>query len=378
MGWKTAILIPFLMVSAGCVETIVMDPHEKDLPVIVNCVLKQKRGVYSSDGSVVQSVRVLYVKGKSTKEYIPIDNAEVYVKAESDSSPKSEKTITFSYTEGGVYETEVPVRILPQMKYTLYVEIPGKETIMAETVSMPEVQLNDHFTEMIISENDGIQTTYPIYRFQTSGADGNCALWINAQEYTPKGLRSLEYLATDHPDTDNFNITGKYLSELYVLGDEEDRSDREMRESLDGLKTIFPDSHLYEKFLHISNLESSDLFFVYGGPTWYLNLESQNYYGKYDSPDPFHPEIKVPWPYNYFFIYGFHIVNKDLDLYLRDVFVHDYKTESYLTALYSTENTYSNITGGTGIFGCEIIENKAYQTNGALNSNWPDDLFDEQ
>ena len=56
-----------MMVSAGCVETIVMDPGEEDLPVMVNCVLEAGFGK--------QTLYLQYVKGKSRSEYIPIENA---------------------------------------------------------------------------------------------------------------------------------------------------------------------------------------------------------------------------------------------------------------------------------------------------------------
>ena len=378
---KVHFVILMMILSAtltGCVETIVMDPHEEALPVVVNCVLKDDmHNTFFTDGSAVQSVSVLYAKGKSTEDYIPVDNAVVYAKVESDPSHETEETITFSYTDDGLYTTEGPVRIKPKTKYTLYVEVPGRETVWAETVSLPEVTLDDYFYEMVISESEDLQLFYPIYLYQTVNADGDCALWIDAQEYTTKGLRALEFLVTDHPDVDNFNITGKSSAELSVLGNQMDRSDMEIRESQEMLKSYLSNSPLYEKHLHIRNIESSDPFSVYAGPVWYLNLESQNNYGKYDSPDVFHPEIEVPWPYNFFFVYNFHIVNRDLDIYMRDNFVHDYEVESYMTTLYSTENIYSNIRGGTGIFGCERIFSKAFQTNGRLNCNWPEGLFND-
>ena len=58
--WELA----FMMVLTGCVETIVLDPGEKGLPVMVNCLL--------TPDSNVQTLYLQYVKGKSANEYIPI------------------------------------------------------------------------------------------------------------------------------------------------------------------------------------------------------------------------------------------------------------------------------------------------------------------
>ena len=37
--WQNIVFLSLTMVLTGCVETIVMDPDEKDLPVAVNCIL---------------------------------------------------------------------------------------------------------------------------------------------------------------------------------------------------------------------------------------------------------------------------------------------------------------------------------------------------
>ena len=64
----------FLMIAlTGCVETIVMGHGEKDLPVMVNCLL--------TPDSDVQTLYLQYVKGKSANDYIPIKEAKVYVKS---------------------------------------------------------------------------------------------------------------------------------------------------------------------------------------------------------------------------------------------------------------------------------------------------------
>ena len=77
-------VLSFMMVLTGCVETIVMDPGEKDLPVMVNCLL--------TPDSDVQTLYLQFVKGKAAKEYVPITDAKVYVSS-------SFSTINFHHAE---------------------------------------------------------------------------------------------------------------------------------------------------------------------------------------------------------------------------------------------------------------------------------------
>ena len=65
----------------GCVETIVMDPQEKDRPVAVNCILQGENRAYElwdyTPTPLTQSLTLRYVKGKTEKEYIPVEDANV-------------------------------------------------------------------------------------------------------------------------------------------------------------------------------------------------------------------------------------------------------------------------------------------------------------
>ena len=74
-------MLPVLFMTA-CVETIVMDSGEEDLPVMVNCIM--------NTDLKVQTLYLQFVKGKSQKEYIPITEAKVYVAADISSSNHAE------------------------------------------------------------------------------------------------------------------------------------------------------------------------------------------------------------------------------------------------------------------------------------------------
>ncbi len=86
----------FLMIAlTGCIETIVMDPGEKNMPVMVNCLL--------TPDSDVQTLYLQYVKGKSANEYIPITEARAYVTA---AFISWSDMLNFHYVEENRWESE--------------------------------------------------------------------------------------------------------------------------------------------------------------------------------------------------------------------------------------------------------------------------------
>ena len=113
---------PFFLtvLLCGCVETIVMDPHEKDLPVAIHCVLTNPTNevvIYNPASPVStmqkQSMTIKYVKGKSSGDYIPVEDASVRIEAsdslkgsrrrQSASSTTRNTPCTWIFPEGGRY-----------------------------------------------------------------------------------------------------------------------------------------------------------------------------------------------------------------------------------------------------------------------------------
>ncbi len=374
---------PFFLtvLLCGCVETIVMDPHEKDLPVAIHCVLTNPTNevvIYNPASPVStmqkQSMSIKYVKGKSSGDYIPVEDASVRIEA-SDSLKGSEGTIRFIYAGDGKWESEKAVRILNDTKYTLYVDIPGRRTIWAETVCQSQIKPSIHFPEYLRNESMDVAVEYITkhpYSFHggedyTTWNNGDNPVWIYAQGYTPEGWKDMEYLVTDHPYADDFNVVGQHFSDLEILGKEDmdDESDGRLRQVFEASRGFMPDLPLHKGSLRISKLEDGAPFFLSAGPVWFLNLKANGSYGMYDEEVdgweydmetheriPIYKKVGRNW--NKYFRLCFHLVNSDLDEYLRSVYVKEYKSASYLTALYSTDNTFTNIHGGVGIFGCDF------------------------
>ncbi|MBP5235277.1 MAG: DUF4249 family protein, partial [Bacteroidales bacterium] len=178
------------VVLAGCVETIVMDPGEKDLPVMVNCILE-------AGEMGPQTLWLQYVKGKSAPDLIPITDAEVYLQFSSGGATGIKE---FTHVDGSKWETDSLTMILSGMTYSLTVQIPGRDVIKAQTTIprsySPSSSLNtkDGTIEWSLSDyND--EPSVPVWIFASKGKH---------QEDEPASSR-YPLLVTDNPYADDFN-----------------------------------------------------------------------------------------------------------------------------------------------------------------------------
>ena len=344
---KTMFLMTVAMALTGCVETIVMDPHEKDLPVVVNCVLE-------GNSSKQQSLTLQYAKGKSTQNYIPVEDAEVYITCESENTHKQEDTLSFVHVEGCLWEIEKLKRIRPDTEYTLHIEIPGRDHIWAKTKTLPSIRVGmGPSIEAEENFNKGMGPSWDEFvrwpnRLDVNGSLEGCSLYVTAQEYSPEGWKDLDYLVTDHPGVDDFNIVEGRFSDVPLLGHPEDSIYLDsfydtLIEMFYGIDQEFLSGFpLHKGILRISNLADGDLFRISTGPIWY-----QNVYTNYESKG-------IKWTFGYRgFRYYFYFFNNDLDEYLRSIERHTFETDHFLTTVYSTDpGIHSNINNGIGVFGC--------------------------
>ena len=357
MRERLSLILVFMIVSTGCVETIIMESNEKDLPVAVNCILRGENNAYEqgdySPYPQTQSLTLRYVRGKSDKAYTPVLNAIVYIKYNSDSSQK-EEILRFSYVENGRWESERPIVIEPGTEYSLHVEIPGRNDISAQTVSPPAVFVLWNNTLGIQSSEE--EFFLHNFRFYGAGTALNSyAAWIYAQEYSSDGWTDLDYIVTNNPYADDFNINTLKYSDLDISGDSKDMNDYYLSYYYEGAKALATNLPVHDKFVRVYNLESDNFSFIQGGPIWYLNLESNDFYGRGRYLD-----------YSSFYRCLCHFLSKDLDEYLRNVYIYEHSLDHYLTAIYSNPKTYSNIQGGIGIFGCDCVSELPLSIPGAF------------
>ena len=407
---KPCTLLTLLMTVVsltGCVETIVMDPHEEDLPVVVNCILTNSRmmdkiseyvdthdyeaewGTATYEGWT-QYMTIKYVKGKSAPDFIPVTDARVYITYPLTYPPIQNlfDTLFFTHTGNGQWESVRPKFIKAGEEYSLSIEIPGRETIRAKTTGMEssipiymtflereakatgyhweytptDTILVHHEDPKVMEElEEEIMRRPYFFWWNAESALNNYdayekhkedVVWIFAEEWTTDGWKDLDYLVTDYPYIDDFNVVGKQFSELTMLGrpDAADEWDARLGELFETSKRLHGGLSLHQSFLRIDRMEPYQPFFMGAGPIWYLNLDANDHYGKYKEDK----HGKNMWHGSSFILYNIHCVNSDLDSYLRSVYVHNYNLSHSLLELYSTApDIYSNIEGGMGIFACE-------------------------
>lgn len=321
---------------AGCVEPIVMDPEESEMPVVVNCALKFS----DYDEPVIQKLTLQYAKGKSQKEYLPVgEDATVYMDEMYYS--KKERTIQFFHKHDCVWETEESMFKLYR-KYVLHIEIPGREPITAETISPPVIDIEVHSEDYEFADAFSVEV-----RPEQKEWFQNLGLWVTAHEFSgpDNAITDLDYLTTDHPGADGLTLSGKKFSDLSFEGPVEGFYGDFYRDDFQRAQGHIGDYPLYEKFIRIGKPDYEKTFFVYPGPLF--------------SPY-FDPHSWINNPAGYAFLH-FYILNEDLDKYVRSAIVHLKSVETDLNAIYSIfDDIHSNVNGAYGIFGSYMMKRRYF------------------
>lgn len=326
-----------LCLITGCVEPIVMDPGEEDMPVVVNCILTLSPTSISQSFTICSNptLTLQYAKGKSNGDFIPIEDATVFLKGDFPNSLSSGNTTTvqFTHKEGCSWEIAHDVYLSYSTKYSLIVEIPGREPIMAETTTPPHV---DFLFKYAHQENS---VSLPFVFDAPKLKD--MALWVTAR--MSKCTEPLDYIVTDHPYVDDFNVSERIFSELSFKGEVKDRTGYLFKDLFEMGRTQYGNFPLHPEFLRIGNLD-------YDGPVSFFA-------GPFSQPtdDGFSASLGGYSRLELIF------ATKDLDRYLRSVFIRELSLESELPAIYSTSNDiYTNVDGGLGIFGACYRERAVY------------------
>lgn len=355
---RSIFYIACLLAVGSCVEPIIMDSHE-DLPVAVYCVLKE---------SDTQTLELFYTKSKSQSDYIPISDAEVALYHD------NEKVADFSYN-GSLWEADF--RPNCGETYILNIQIPGKEMISAKT-TMPL-----DFTAFCFyhyhTQKVAVLADLPSYCFSVSFElrvlhqspshpdmygtpfDDKCNLWIfplSQWIYFDSDYVYNELITTDHPNADLFNQTGITLKDLPCYQEESySKFSQLYRLFLLWMPEYIPDLPMCRNFVHIKHpaffnnhqdvSEESTIHYSTSSFLLSTNYVTENEIRVNHSGISHGPLL----PYQTY--YEFISVSDELDNYLRDLYIKDLNRDN-MSILYSTDNVYSNVNNGLGIFGSEI------------------------
>lgn len=337
-----------LFLFASCVETIVMNPGTEDLPVVVNCFLRGSTKSALWTAGYPQHLDLFYAKGKSTGEYAPVEDAEVYL-----TNSSGEVISRFIHTSGTRWDTDTPPFLYSGSTYTLCVEIPGREIITARTTIPADFSLAGVWGMMYLYEPDYSMGGTPD-RSRSPVAPHH--LWIFAHKGGPHAEGETdddlyEYLVTDIPYADDFNITGRKFSDLDFSG-KPGQVYSEYWKRHRKWQAWKPDLPLHQGFVRI------DLPANYANPRTEEEKEeygaNENQFIMVCGPQecPMEDDFMSPLRVDHFDVYS---VCDDYDQYLRDVYTRKGKIGHDLTILYSTANVYSNVSNGLGIVGSYMI-----------------------
>lgn len=341
-----------LMVS--CVDSIVFDTREERKPV-VHCVL-------INDST--QTMELFWSKMMGESECLPITEADAYILRMGDYGEILDTSCRFQHFGGRTYKSSFfPTR---RQKYQLIVVLPGGDTLRAQTtmpddyilhvreISRNDAKVKSSYSYCILARRPGIP---PLYKY----IDPLEASYVWIQGRTTHGRlypethtflywwedttgQFADHLATDHLNVDDFNVTGKVVSDLKCLYDLEWYPEWD-----DWRLVLCPDLPLHKKILRIvhpvnysngltdEELKSSP-FVSTSDFTLSVELDETRVNGGH---------LSVPVMGNF--------VSYEYDRYLKNVYTRHFNEDNFVVSVYDTDNIYSNISGGVGIFGANHI-----------------------
>ena len=360
------LLILFLPMLSSCVRDVVMDAKEKP-QVVVTCILTE---------DPEQTLQLFYTKGASQPEVLPVTEATVTLFEKRWEKNEYKEVGRFKRSQGS--EWKLAYRAIPGWYYRLEVEVPGYGPIYAEQ-TMPEVakvialswfQYIDYYYEKGLHFPSWIPEDHFIPNaedFESLPLGTKCyyfldlpdPVWIYAMNYDPeKGEhRIVEEICTECSFVDDFNTTG----ESYVALERTDIPNPCVEGShVAKLAPQLEGKPLHRRYLRFPAKDLSEekgwWFTLAGSMQGKYNCKDfyQYYYGDNGLARPLLPDegyIEVS------------AVSKDFDDYLMDAHERQQiQQSSDLTTIYLRDNSYTNITGGLGIFVARTV--RRYQWSG--------------
>ncbi len=345
-------------VLSSCVEAIDLDPHE-GRSVVVNCILTE---------SDVQTLELYYTSDLSGVESEPIVEAEV--KLTCDYEPVAE----FTRADDGLWRADY--RPEYNKHYRLDVTV-GDRNFDAFTVFPEDINVDTYGRLRWKDKNRRID--YLLYSYELRVYDvfdppykGRECLTPNHLWVFPRDLGWGEdyqrYIATSHLCVDDFNVAPLSVRDLpCFLPDSIASMPRWLKRQLAWCPEMLGNLQMHERFVRI------DI------PRNYRNGKTQEELAN----TPIYTDVAFALvrdfpsrPLDYYtpydgFLYDIYILSNEADNYFKDVYRRNLNKDNFVFE-YDTENIYTNVRGGLGVFGAMVLRNDKPGVAGYLDDWSPE------
>ena len=383
----------------SCVENIDIDSGE-NLPVVVDCVLQM---------DTVQTLRLYHMKKLNEDDFKPVTEAWVELQVLSESGNPINRVV-FHRVDGSLWET--PFKPEYGKQYRLSVTIPGKEEIFATTTFPEDLRLvlqskilrdasgfydksidttrlrmitAEVATARMVTEDDFLfgvmkgtaypeDADFPLKAYIPTGGKA-CKMWIfprrdsivvyppnNWVEWHPPFSYSdlpfiksrkhyCDLVVTDHPCADNFNLVPGKVADLDIVNvpvntiTKKERFSSYLLNYTQWIPEMCPDLPLHKGFVRIdqpegfsNGLSDDDLktSYQYSRNSFFILGDYSNYLS---GIEPFLIEVRF--------------LSEEYDAFQRELHIRNLSKDDFILSTYDSNNIYSNINGGVGIFGAE-------------------------
>lgn len=370
--WHLLSLLPVLACLTACYQPVDLTPAEDPGIPWVHCIL-------SPDST--QWLELRYMSRKGAGDYRPIEEADILLSSHDTTTRRFDPVGHFTHVKDGRWKLDT--WMTPGLIYQLYIITARGDTLTAQThapfenlIVSPVISPGDslsfdytfhdgnttHMMNRYIDDNGVsffVRPDHTSYRLMNSNRSLEQVYWIYKTGYTPSHGRFLEEtLATDREDlADDFNLTQACFTESSVP------------EALLNYPEV-AGKPLHYLFLRIPTLNrqvdtlviSGDFTGVHYGccdvllegliASHRVHIDEDLFLGRY------HNESACRWLFdsNEVGLVHFMAVSDEYDHYLRDIVAYEltHKMSTDVIGIYSNTNHYTNVKGGTGIFGAAI------------------------
>lgn len=345
--------VALAVISVSCVEPMDLDPHE-GRSLVVNCILTE---------SDVQTLELYYTYDLSGKESEPI--ADATVRLTCDYEPVAE----FTRGDDGLWRTNH--RPEYNKHYRLDVTV-GDQHFSAYTIFPEDIHVDTY--GRLRWKDESRRIDYLLYSYELRVYDVFMPPYKGRECLTPNHLwifpRDLgwgddyqRYIATSHLCADDFNVVPLSVRDLPCFSSDSIAAmPRWLKREIAWYPEMLGDLQMHDRFVRI------DIPRNYHNGKTQKELTNTPIYTdmSFALVRPFTPhplDYETPYDGN---LYDVYILSNEADKYFKDVYRRHLNKDNFVFE-YDTENIYTNIQGGLGVFGAMVHRNDKHGVRGYLD-----------